>query len=150
MATTTRQTSNGESAPLEDAEVEAGIEAGPSGFSVDLPFMNATLTLPQIRAKVASEAQAGTRTARTGARHRGQRGGVEKTAFYGGVLALGALGVVEWPVALLVAAGTYVAQHTSARASVPSTIAAAAPSTDPRSARDRRPAARSQRTGTRA
>jgi len=42
----------------------------------------------------------------------GPVGTLEKAAFYGGVAALGALGVLEWPVAAAVAAGTWVAQHT--------------------------------------
>jgi hypothetical protein len=39
-------------------------------------------------------------------------GTLEKLAFYGGVATMGALGAIEWPVALVVAAGTWVAQHT--------------------------------------
>jgi hypothetical protein len=37
---------------------------------------------------------------------------LERLAFYGGVAAAGALGALEWPVAVAVAAGTWVAQHT--------------------------------------
>jgi len=34
-----------------------------------------------------------------------------RLAFYGGAITLGALGVVEWPVTLLMMAGTYVADR---------------------------------------
>jgi hypothetical protein len=43
-----------------------------------------------------------------------QAGGTfQKVAFYGGIAAAGALGALEWPVALAVATGTWVAQHTT-------------------------------------
>jgi hypothetical protein len=43
-----------------------------------------------------------------------QAGGTfQKVAFYGGIAAAGALGALEWPVAVAVAAGTWVAQHTA-------------------------------------
>ncbi|MGY1620961.1 hypothetical protein ACI789_02045 [Geodermatophilus sp. SYSU D00965] len=41
------------------------------------------------------------------------RGTFQKVVFYGGVAAAGAMGALEWPVALAVAAGTWVAQHTA-------------------------------------
>jgi hypothetical protein len=37
---------------------------------------------------------------------------LERLAFYGGVAAAGVVGALEWPVAVAVAAGTWVAQHT--------------------------------------
>jgi hypothetical protein len=37
---------------------------------------------------------------------------LERLVFYGGVAAAGALGALEWPVAIAVATGTWVAQHT--------------------------------------
>jgi hypothetical protein len=40
-------------------------------------------------------------------------GSLQKVVFYGGIAAAGAMGALEWPVALAVAAGTWVAQHTA-------------------------------------
>lgn len=42
-----------------EGSAAAGIEAGPSGMSIDLPFTNATLTLPHISAKVGGATEAG-------------------------------------------------------------------------------------------
>jgi hypothetical protein len=44
----------------------------------------------------------------------------QKVLFYTGVAALGVAGVVEWPVAAVVVAGTYVASRSRGRADAPS------------------------------
>jgi len=45
-----------------------------------------------------------------------------RLAFYGGAIALGGLGVVEWPVTLLVMAGTYVADRARPTAEADSVV----------------------------
>lgn len=66
---------------------------GPASVSVRLPFVSASVTLPQLRAQLAGLGAG--------------RGQVENVGFYGGLAALGALGILEWPVALVAAGGTY-------------------------------------------
>lgn len=73
----------------------------PRGLTLRLPFLTVTLG-PQPPVPAA----AGTP---------GTRGRLEKVAFYGGVATLGIVGVLDWPVAAAVAAGTWVAQHTLPR-----------------------------------
>jgi hypothetical protein len=74
----------------------------PLTLTLRLPFLTATLTGPQ-----PGTAAPGPATAR-----RSAGGTLEKLAFYGGVATMGALGALDWPVAVAVAAGTWVAQHT--------------------------------------
>jgi|NGEPerStandDraft_6_1074524.scaffolds.fasta_scaffold30731_4 hypothetical protein len=84
------------SAPAPAAQPAAG-----RGTTLRLPFVTATFTRVPVRpAAGESTAPAG------GSRPDEQR---QRLAFYAGAAALGALEVVEWPVALLVAAGTYLA-----------------------------------------
>jgi hypothetical protein len=45
----------------------------------------------------------------------GRSAGLEQLAFYGGAAALAAFGVIDWPVAALVAAGTYIASKSRGR-----------------------------------
>jgi len=47
---------------------------------------------------------------------------LSRLAFYGGAIALGGLGVVEWPVTLLVMAGTHVADRARPTAEVDSMV----------------------------
>jgi len=47
---------------------------------------------------------------------------LSRLAFYGGAIALGGLGVVEWPVTLLVMAGTYVADRARPTAEADSVV----------------------------
>lgn len=70
---------------------------GPLALSIHVPFLTITLG-PQPS---------------PAARAAGRGGGtMERLAFYGGVATMGALGVLDWPVAAAIAAGTWVAQHT--------------------------------------
>ena len=80
----------------------------PLTFTIRLPFLVATLQRGPAfpAAATAPAAAAGVPTARDPV------GTMEKLAFYGGVAGAGAAGVLEWPVAVAVAAGTWVAQHT--------------------------------------
>lgn len=74
---------------------------GPLGLSIHVPFLTITLG-PQASPGVPAVAK-----------DAGRGGGtVERLAFYGGVATMGALGVLDWPVAAAIAAGTWVAQHT--------------------------------------
>ena len=85
--------------------------AGPATATVRLPFGSVTLSLPQVTARLAGqqgEAGAG----------RG-RAGVERLALYGGAALLGALEIVEWPVVLAAAGGTYLLSRVAARGSGP-------------------------------
>jgi hypothetical protein len=91
--------------------------ATPLTLTLRLPFVTATLSGPQRASAAASPVP--------GARSPG--GTLEKLAFYGGVVTMGALGAIDWPVALAVAAGTWVAQHTppavgAGRGTVPSGV----------------------------
>lgn len=79
----------------------------PLTLTIQLPFFTATLTGPQPASKAPAPPPAAAARPDTGAL-------LEKMAFYGGVAAAGAVGAIEWPVALAVAAGTWIAQHTPA------------------------------------
>lgn len=79
----------------------AGDGAQQTSMVVKLPFFTATFTRPAGRGQGGHGPHVPTPSARA-----------QRLAFYAGVAALGALEVVEWPVALLVAAGSYVAQKT--------------------------------------
>jgi len=75
--------------------------------TIRLPFMTASFTRPPRSASVAAAAwtpQASIRQAADSLHVPIPR---SRWAFYGAAVALGALEVVEWPVALLVVAGTY-------------------------------------------
>lgn len=102
--TTTTQTRTEAAATTETPPAGAAAApqvVAPRGLTLRLPFLTVTLG-PQPPAPAA----AGTP---------GTRGRLEKAAFYGGVATLGIVGVLDWPVAAAVAAGTWVAQHTLPR-----------------------------------
>jgi len=85
------------SEPAADAQVQS---SGPATATLRLPFGSLSVSLPQVSARVggqpvgAGQGAGGTR--------------IERLALYGGAAALGALGVLEWPVVLAAAASTYV------------------------------------------
>ena len=88
----------------------------------------------------------------------GSRAGLEKLVFYGGAAALAAFGVVDWPVAALVAAGAYLAQKSRGSSAGPSRPPAAEPGGAPtdgteapteKRAETPRPAAQRRRTSPR-
>lgn len=85
----------------QDAAAGAQVRStGPATASIRLPFASISLSLPQVSARLAG--QQGSAGAAAGSAQ------VERLALYGGALALGALGVLEWPVVAAAAAGTYV------------------------------------------
>jgi len=87
--------------------------AGPATATVRLPFGSITLSLPQVTARLAGQqGEAGAGAGRG-------RAGVERLALYGGAALLGALEVVEWPVVLAAAGGTYLLSRVAARSSGP-------------------------------
>ena len=75
----------------------------PRTLSIRMPLVTITFG-PQPAAPVPVPAQPTASGARSAT--------LERLAFYGGVAAAGAVGALEWPVAVAVAAGTWVAQHT--------------------------------------
>jgi len=79
-----------------DAELAS---SGPATATVKLPFVQASLSLPPVRARFGgSDGDAGRAAGPVS---------VERLALYGGTAALGVLGVLEWPVVLAAAGGTY-------------------------------------------
>lgn len=95
--------------------VAAGAELGSSGpatATVRLPFGSISVSLPQVRARVGGQqGAAGTSLGGAGGT------GVERLALYGGAALLGALGVLEWPVVLAAAGGTFVLSQLTGRSS---------------------------------
>ncbi len=86
---------------------------GPATATLRLPFGSITVSLPQVRARLAGQQTgAGTGAAPGSA-------GIERLALYGGAALLGALEVVEWPVVLAAAGGTYLLSRLAARNSGP-------------------------------
>jgi hypothetical protein len=84
-------------------------DAQPSTLTLRLPFLTVSMTRPP----------AGSDTPADGAAHAGDGGrtptgssGLERLVFYGGITALGVAGIVDWPVAAAIAAGTYIASRT--------------------------------------
>jgi len=77
--------------------------------TIRLPFMTASLTRPPRSASVAAAAAAWTPQASMRQAADSLHVPIPRSrwALYGAAVALGALEVVEWPVALLVVAGTY-------------------------------------------
>ena len=86
---------------------------GPATATVRLPFGSITVSLPQVKARLAGQ-QAG-----TGAGAAPGSAGIERLALYGGAALLGALEIVEWPVVLAAAGGTYLLSRVAARGSGP-------------------------------
>lgn len=70
------------------------------GVEIRLPFLTIT--------RGGHPARGGTPEAQTTSG--GRPVGLEQLAFYGGAAALAAFGVIDWPVAALVAAGVYIAR----------------------------------------
>jgi hypothetical protein len=102
--------------PLSHPTMPPPVHAGQHGrtSTVRLPFVTASFTraaggpsLPNPLSALAGAGQAVTSAVASVPR--------EKAVFYVGVGALGVLGVVDWPVAAVVAAGTYVAGKTRGR-----------------------------------
>jgi hypothetical protein len=75
-------------------------------LTLHLPLVTLTLSRPSGAAKPGA-APPGPATAPGAA-----SGGGQRLLFYAGVAALGVAGVVEWPVAAAIAAGTYIAART--------------------------------------
>ncbi|MGY1642223.1 hypothetical protein ACI782_14030 [Geodermatophilus sp. SYSU D00703] len=91
--------------------------AGETAPQVQVP-RTITVRLPLVTITIGPQpggpATASATPAPTAASAPTQPGGtLQKAVFYGGVAAAGALGAIEWPVAVAVAAGTWVAQHTA-------------------------------------
>ncbi len=86
---------------------------GPATATVRLPFGSITVSLPQVKARFAGQ-QAG-----AGAGAAPGSTGIERFALYGGAALLGALEIVEWPVVLAAAGGTYLLSRVAARGSGP-------------------------------
>ena len=104
--------------------------------TIRLPLVSVTLTRPdgqdgQPSPGALQTSSAGGRPAAAGPASTGAMsvGGVSlsRAAFYAGAVALGALEVVEWPVTLLVVAGTYLADQVRG----PATPAAIPPGSGP-------------------
>ncbi len=92
----------------------AGAELGSSGpatATLRLPFASVSVSLPQIKARVDGQQNAGSAGP--------SRTKVERLALYGGAGLLGALGVLEWPVVLAAAGGTYVLSQLAGRRAGP-------------------------------
>jgi len=85
------------SEPVADAQVQS---SGPATATLRLPFGSLSVSLPQVSARVGAQP--------VGAGQGAGGTGIERLALYGGAAALGALGVLEWPVVLAAAGGTYV------------------------------------------
>ncbi len=94
---------------------------GPATATVRLPFGSITVSLPQVTARLAGQqAGAGPGAAPGSA-------GVERLALYGGAALLGALEVLEWPVVLAAAGGTYALSRLAGRNSGPGADASHTP-----------------------
>ncbi|MDT0261237.1 hypothetical protein [Jatrophihabitans lederbergiae] len=98
-----------EEAPVD--EPRDGAEARTT--TVRLPVFTVAVTRDVVPAASATGSGSGTRTAGTPASRAG------KLAFYGGIAALGALEVVEWPVAVALGAGVYVLRRMRPAAPAP-------------------------------
>jgi hypothetical protein len=102
-ASTTRPARRPTPPPTPEAPIAAPAAGAPRTLSIRLPLVTVTFG-PQPAAPAPVPAPRATP---------GPRGAtLERLAFYGGVAAAGAVGAIEWPVAVAVAAGTWVAQHT--------------------------------------
>ena len=98
-------------------------------MSVRLPLVSATFTMG---APVEHSRDGGPSSARSLSRGMWGLHGVplQRAAFYAGAVALAALEVVEWPVTLLVVAGTYAVDRAH-RDAEPPVVASSAPGTHP-------------------
>jgi len=93
--TAREQHTKSSSEPVADAQ-----GSGPATATLRLPFGSLSVSLPQVSARVGAQP--------VGAGQGAGGTGIERLALYGGAAALGALGVLEWPVVLAAAGGTYV------------------------------------------
>ncbi|HYX97295.1 MAG TPA: hypothetical protein VE823_19745 [Geodermatophilus sp.] len=98
----TRNDVHGTTTPEQTSPARPTAGEGEHRVEIRLPFLTITRG-----GTAARSGPPGTQT--TG--DAGTRAGLEKLAFYGGAAALAAFGVIDWPVAALVAAGTYIAQR---------------------------------------
>ncbi len=87
-----------------DAQVHS---SGPANATIRLPFGSVSVTLPPVSGRVGAQP--------VGAGSSAGGAAVERLALYGGAVALGALGVLEWPVVLAAAGGTYVLSRLAGR-----------------------------------
>jgi len=107
MTDTTQHDQHGQGEQSQEPGAAAAelASTGPATATVRLPFGSLTLSLPQVKARVAGQ--------QTGV---GQgSAGVERLALYGGAALLGALEVLEWPVVLAAAGGTYALSRLAGR-----------------------------------
>ena len=114
--------SRAKKAPAPDA-------AGVGATTIRLPFVTASFSRAPRAARSGGPGAAWTPQASVGQAVAGLRSPVplSRWAFYGGALALGVLEVVEWPVTLLVVAGTYLTDRaTSTDNAADSPVSAAA------------------------
>jgi len=112
--------SRAKKAPAPDA-------AGVGATTIRLPFVTASFSRAPRAARSGGPGAAWTPQASVGQAVAGLRSPVplSRWAFYGGALALGVLEVVEWPVTLLVLAGTYVVDRArSSAADSPGAVSA--------------------------
>jgi hypothetical protein len=81
-------------------------------MTLRLPFLTLSLTRPHQPPAHGAGEQARRRRPGTAEAQVADRGSGERLLFYTGVAALGVAGVLEWPVAAAIAAGTYIAAKT--------------------------------------
>ena len=92
-----------------DAESPSGPPSEPTTMTLRLPFMTLSVTRPQQDPAPRPPGQARRGRAATAGGPGPGSGSGERLLFYTGIAALGAAGVIEWPVAAVIAAGTYIA-----------------------------------------
>jgi len=121
--------SRAKKAPAPDA-------GGVGATTVRLPFVTASFSRAPRAARSGVPGAPWTPQASVGQAVAGLRSPVplSRLAFYGGALALGALEVVEWPVTLLVLAGTYVVDR--ARSSAADSPVAVSATVEPHASPD--------------
>ncbi|SEN34215.1 hypothetical protein [Nonomuraea pusilla] len=85
----------------------AAVETGPRELSLDLPMISVRLRAPDIRLPRMSRQEMG----HAADIARSFLPAPERLAYYGALGALAALGVLEWPVAAAIGAGTIIAQR---------------------------------------
>jgi len=121
--------SRAKKAPAPDA-------AGVGATTIRLPFVTTSFSRAPRAARSGGPGAPWTPQASVGQAVAGLRSPVplSRLAFYGGALALGVLEVVEWPVTLLVLAGTYVADR--ARSSAADSPVAVSATVEPHASPD--------------
>lgn len=109
-STTSRSTS---AAPVPDSarhQADQADTAEEQTHTIRLPFLTVSVARPAGR-PVTTPSQAGPRSTPTTGLPVAPSGNGPRLLFYTGVAALGVAGVVEWPVAAAIAAGTYIASR---------------------------------------